>query len=72
MTILSHLLFQVFVFIGLVAGGFFIFQNTTLVTLTVGEVIFLDKPLWLLLFLSFFLGAFVGYLLHFNKVFAKK
>ncbi|MFT7144805.1 MAG: putative integral membrane protein [Alphaproteobacteria bacterium] len=72
MTILSHLLFQVFIFIGLVVGGFLVFQNTSLVTLTLGKMIFLDTPLWLVLFSSFFIGAFVGYLLHFNRIFSKK
>lgn len=72
MTILSHLLFQIFILLGLVAGGFFVFQNTEVVTLTIANTTFESTPLWLAIFISFVIGLIVGYALRFNQSSIKK
>lgn len=68
MKILSHLLFQVFLVLGLIIGGVFVFQNTDVVTLKIGKLAFEETPIWVILFSAFFIGIFVGYVMKLNTL----
>jgi uncharacterized protein YneF (UPF0154 family) len=72
MKLLSHILLQVVLLIGLAFGGFFIFQNTHRLDINLGQNVFSDVPVWLALLIAFLLGFFVALGVSMNVKMIKK
>ncbi|PPR18090.1 MAG: hypothetical protein CFH43_00568 [Proteobacteria bacterium] len=72
MKLVAHLLLQVIFFIGLAAGGFFIFQNTHKISINIAAQVFENVPVWLALLLAFTLGFTVALGLFMNIKLNKK
>lgn len=72
MKLISHLLIQVIFFIGLAAGGVFIFQNTHVTNIHLGIQMYENIPVWLCLLAAFTLGFVVAMGVMFNVKLLKK
>lgn len=72
MKLFAHLLLQVVFFIGLTAGGFFIFQNTHKTSIHIATQVYENVPVWLALLLAFTLGFFIALGLLLNVKLSKK